>query len=91
MDLSPKKSTPSPAPASLAPGAVAGINAGMIIGIVIAVIVLFVFHYGAARLSYNTYGSYPWSFVAFIFAMFYYPYYAFFVSRPTTLFGGKRR
>jgi len=66
-------------------------SVGMIVGIVISVIVGFIFHYGAARLSYNTYGSYGWSFLAFIFAVFYYPYYAFFVSKPATMFGGKRR
>jgi hypothetical protein len=37
---------------------------------------------GAAKLSYDTSGSAVWAFLAFLFAPFYYPYYAFFVSKP---------
>lgn len=66
---------------------------GLIFGILAGVIFLFLFHYGAARLSFNTNGSYLWSFLSFIFATLYYPYYAFFVSTPmpAPVFGGRRR
>ena len=67
-------------------------SSGMIaVPIIIGVIIGFLFSYGAARLSYNTYGSYAWAFLAFIFSAFYYPYYAFFVNKPATLFGGRRK
>lgn len=62
----------------------------MIVVSVIGAILGFIFSYGAARLSYNTYGSYAWAFLAFIFSGLYYPYYAFFISRPAGFFGGKR-
>lgn len=88
----PQKSQPKP---TLGSGSAGGNDAGSAVGIIIASIVgsivVFIFHYGAARLSYNAYGSYGWSFLAFIFGLFYYPYYAFFVSKPASFFGGKRR
>ena len=48
---------------------------------------------GAAKLSYDTSGSGLWALLAFIFAPFYYPYYAFFVSKPApapAMMGGGR-
>lgn len=39
--------------------------------------------FGAAKLSYDKYGSYGWAFLAFVFAPMYYVFYAFFVSTPT--------
>lgn len=89
MDLQSNKGLPPPPPS--APGAAAGMNAGMIIVSILGAILGFLFSYGAARLSYNMYGSYGWSFLAFIFSGFYYPYYAFFLSKPATMFGGGRR
>lgn len=86
----PKQSTPTLGSSSSSTSA-ATMSPLVIFGSIVGFIATFLFHYGAARLSYNTYGSYAWSFVAFIFAVFYYPYYAFFVSRPATFFGGKRR
>lgn len=46
----------------------------------IALIPLFLFHLGAAVLSYKKYGSFGWALVCFIFAYFYYPYHAFFLA-----------
>jgi hypothetical protein len=57
-------------------------------------ILLFVFicayWFGAAKLSYDHSNSPIWAFLAFLFAPFYYPFYAFFVSKPasTGMFGG---
>jgi len=47
---------------------------------------------GAAKLSYDTTGSGGWALLAFLFAPFYYPYYAFFVSKPAPapMMGGGR-
>ena len=46
----------------------------------IPMFLLFIFHSGAAYLSYQKFHSAGWAFVDFIFAYFYYPYYAFFLS-----------
>ena len=62
------------------------------------VIMLFVlvwmvaYWFGAGKLSYDTSGSFIWAFLAFLFAPFYYPYYAFFVSKPAPppMLGGSR-
>jgi hypothetical protein len=57
-------------------------------------ILLFVFicayWFGAAKLSYDHSNSPVWAFLAFLFAPFYYPFYAFFISKPasTGMFGG---
>ena len=51
------------------------------------------FSYGAAKLSYDKFGSIGWAIVDFIFATFYYPYYALFLNTPSSssVFGGRRR
>ncbi len=49
------------------------------------------FSYGAAKLSYDKYQSVGWAILNFIFAAFYYPYYAIFLSGPSSSFGGRRR
>ncbi len=49
------------------------------------------FSYGAAKLSYDKFQSVGWAIVNFIFAVFYYPYYAIFLSGPSGSFGGRRR
>ena len=63
----------------------------------IPLIALLVFHLGAAYLSYQKFGSMMWAVVDFIFAYFYYPYYAFFLAStpavsapmtPTAMVGG---
>jgi hypothetical protein len=40
-----------------------------------------VFHLGAAYLSYQKYNSIGWAVLDFFFAVFYYPYYAFFLAK----------
>lgn len=44
-------------------------------------LLLLAFHVGAGWLSYQKYGSMGWAFLNFIFAYFYYPYYAFFLAK----------
>ena len=59
---------------------------------VIGVIAGIIFHAGAAKLSYDKYGSIGWAILAFIFGSLYYPYYAFSVSGNTSsMLGGMRR
>lgn len=64
---------------------------------VFPVVFVFLFHLGASFLSYQKYNSIPWAIVDFFFAVFYYPYYAFFlVKEPVQvpavapMMGGKR-
>ena len=46
----------------------------------------------AAKLSYDKYQSLPWAILDFFFAVFYIPYYAFFLNSPTSqTFGGRGR
>jgi hypothetical protein len=50
------------------------------------------YYVGAAKISYDQSGSGLYAFIAFLFAPLYYPYYAFFVSKPSTvaMMGGGR-
>ena len=81
-----------------------GLNIGAATGglaiamLVINVLIALIYCYGAARLSYNTFGSMGWAVVAFFLAPLYYPYYAIFVSQPapppsvmSDMFGARRR
>jgi hypothetical protein len=55
-------------------------------------IVGILFHAGAAKLSYDKYGSIGWAILAFLFGTFYYPYYAFFISgNSSAMLGGLRK
>jgi len=66
----------------------------VIAGSVITALFYIITHYGAAKLSYDKFGSVGWAIVAFIFAPFYYVYYAYFISTSSvvpTLMGGLRR
>jgi hypothetical protein len=54
-----------------------------IVGIVFGVLFLFVFNLGAAYLSYSKYQSFGWAALDFVFAVFYYPVYAFFLNGTT--------
>jgi len=54
-----------------------------IITIIISSLILFLWHLGAARLSYLKYGSIGWAILDFIFATIYYPYYALFLAEGT--------
>ena len=73
---------------------------------ILPIIFLIVFHAGAGYLSYQKFGNWGWAFLDFLFAYFYYPYYAFFLTGPSAeaaapintmlggfkkLFGGRRR
>jgi hypothetical protein len=62
--------------------------------VIIPLVILIAFHVGAGYLSYQKYGSIGWAFLDFIFAYFYYPYYAFFLAKdpgPSMgMVGGKR-
>jgi hypothetical protein len=52
------------------------------------------FAFGAAKLSYDKFGSFGWAILAFLFAPLYYMYYAFFVSMPmppAAMFAAARR
>ena len=62
------------------PSWMAGTYAVLVLIFVLVWVVLY--WVGAAKLSYDTSGSAVWAFLAFLFAPFYYPYYAFFVSKP---------
>lgn len=50
---------------------------------------------GAAKLSHDKFGSIGWAILAFIFAPFYYVFYAFFISSKPVIqqpiLGGRRR
>lgn len=73
---------------------------------IIPFLFLIFFHLGAGYLSYQKYGNIGWAILDFLFAYFYYPYYAFFLANAPAetpvappamlggfmkLFGGKRR
>jgi hypothetical protein len=65
-----------------------------IVSMIFTIIFLFVWHLGAASLSYAKYGSVGWAILDFFFATFYYPFYAFFLNTPaapTSMFGGRRK
>ena len=51
-------------------------------GAVFAIVFTIVFHLGAGYLSYQKYGSIGWAILDFFFAVFYYPFYAFFLNTP---------
>ncbi len=61
-----------------------------IIPVIIGVIISIVIAAGAAKLSYDKYGSLGWAILAFIFSPLYYPFYAFFVSTRVPIIGGRR-
>jgi hypothetical protein len=60
-----------------------------------SIVFIILFHFGAAYLSYQKYGSILWSILNFFFAGFYYPFYAFFLAKdpgPSMgMVGGRRR
>jgi hypothetical protein len=73
--------------------AVAGVF-GVLAGVgIFSLLFLLFFHIGAGYLSYQKYGSMFWAVIDFLFAYFYYPYYAFFLAKdvpPQTMFGGRK-
>lgn len=50
---------------------------------ILPIVFLIVFHAGAGYLSYQKFGNWGWAFLDFLFAYFYYPYYAFFLTGPS--------
>lgn len=65
---------------------------------ILPIVFLIVFHAGAGYLSYQKFGSMGWAALDFLFAYFYYPYYAFFLTSvpaeqpfSTTMMGGLRK
>jgi hypothetical protein len=81
-------------PANSNPNANVAKTAGIvgIIGGIIGFIFVFLWHYGAASLSYAKYGSIGWAILDFFFATLYYPYYALFLNTATpAMMGGRRR
>lgn len=73
--------------------AVAGIF-GLLAGVGLFSLIFFLFfHIGAGYLSYQKYGSMFWAVIDFLFAYFYYPYYAFFLAKdvpPQPMLGGRK-
>jgi hypothetical protein len=63
--------------------------------VILFVVFIIMFHFGAAYLSYQKYGSILWSILDFFFAGFYYPFYAFFLAKDpgpyAGMMGGRRR
>ena len=59
---------------------------------VLGFLVMFLWHFGAASLSYAKYGSVGWAILDFFFATIYYPYYALVLNTPApTMMGGRRK
>jgi len=84
-------SNTGPANAPSTDGAKAA-SVGTIIGGVIGFLFFFIWHFGAASLSYAKYGSIGWAILDFFFATIYYPYYALVLNTPVaTMMGGRRR
>ena len=68
------------------------------VGGILSLLFLFIFHFGAAKLSYDLNQSFGWGFLSFLFASVYYPYYAFVHSSRreapsvlSSIIGGRRR
>ncbi len=55
-----------------------------IVGIIVSVFVAFLWHFGAASLSYAKYGSIGWAILDFFFATLYYPFYALVLNTPSS-------
>ena len=79
MDKSPPTKPPSDAEKVKKAGS-AWLSASVATLAIVPIVFTIVFHAGAAYLSYKKYASLGWAIVDFFFAVFYYPYYAFFLS-----------
>jgi len=55
-----------------------------VVGIIVSVFVAFLWHFGAASLSYAKYGSIGWAILDFFFATLYYPFYALVLNTPSS-------
>ena len=58
-----------------------GITLGSMMTISLSLIAHLIFSYGAAKLSYDMFGSVGWAVLDFLFSWFYYPYYALFLNK----------
>ncbi len=79
------------------PGLTLGVSTAVASLALIPALFALVFHLGAAYLSYKKYGSIGWAILNFFFAVFYYPYYAFFLADtpaasavPSVMTAGRR-
>lgn len=59
-------------------------SVGSIVGLIFGILAVAVYHGGAAKMSYDRYGSIGWAILAFIFAPLYYPVYGYFISTKST-------
>jgi positive regulator of sigma E activity len=102
MQASAPASEPAPAPALEEPKPTDGVKVNLdwnamgtasIVYIVVVLVFVLIYSLGAAKLSYDHFQSVLWGVLAFIFAPFYYPYYAFMYSSPAapSMFGGRKR
>ena len=73
----------TPDASSAVSSATVGVTVGSMMSISLGVIVHLIFSYGAAKLSYDMFGSVGWAVLDFIFSWIYYPYYALFLNKPT--------
>jgi len=75
----------------------AAMTLGSMMTISVSLIAHIIFSYGAAKLSYDMFGSVGWAILDFIFSWFYYPYYALFLNKSSPALGvvgamrGRRR
>jgi hypothetical protein len=95
MPPSPPNPPPSDTPQAQATLVIpTGFGALNSIVLLIPALLLIAFHVGAGYLSYQKYGNIGWAFLNFLFAYFYYPYYAFFLAKdpgPSMgMMGGKK-
>ena len=85
----------TPEATSAVADAAVGLTVGSMMSISLGVITHLIFSYGAAKLSYDMFGSVGWAILDFIFSWFYYPYYALFLNKPTPpalgIVGARRR
>ena len=82
--------TPSTEAKLVAPSGFWAIMGGLAI---LPILFFLFFHLGAGYLSYQKYGSFMWAALDFLFAYFYYPYYAFFLAKDVPvqpMLGGRR-
>jgi len=88
-----QQSTPGAA-TSVASSNLANLEIGSMLSISFGLICYLIVGYGAAKLSYDKYGSLGWAILDFFFSGFYYPYYALVLNTPSTppgIVGARRR
>uniref|UniRef100_A0A6C0J7G5 Uncharacterized protein n=1 Tax=viral metagenome TaxID=1070528 RepID=A0A6C0J7G5_9ZZZZ len=96
QDTTAATSAAATAATSAATTVAAGWGVVAVLGFVLALLAGFLFSFGAAKLSYDTYGNILWAILDFFFASVYYPFYALVLHQatpaPTGMLGmGRRR